>query len=514
MELMRERIVGFVRALPAAQRVGIVAALGVLAVALAAFAVWVTTPAYTVLYSDLDSGSVSEVVDELETHGIAYELDNGGSTVLVPRDELYDTRALLAGEGIAGRTSPQGYELLEEQGLSVSEFRQRVDYQRALEGELSRTLSAMRGVDSASVHLVVPEDSLFTEQQQPVTASVVLANSRPLDDAEVEGITFVVASAVEGLELDHITVADNDGQVLHSPGELGGRSTAGSRNLTQTQEFEHALAGEVERLLTAATDGSPASVVVRAALNYDEEELETETFNPESQVALREQTSEERFEGTGTEPGGAVGVDGGPMPETGESNYERDDELREFGVDRTTSRTVAAPGRVDGLSVAIVMDDGSVTGAEVPPVVEVEELVTAALGLDADRGDTVAVSTTAMPAVEEPVEAEEGLDMLGMLPQAIGALVLLVVAIALFLMTRRRDDDDEGDYLPEPVEELPQRYPEQLEREREPALTAPQRSEEELQTEQVKSEVAQLVESQPEEIATLLRGWLADRRGT
>lgn len=514
MELLRERIVGFVRALPAAQRVGIVAALGVLAIALVVFARWVTTPAYTVLYSDLESAAVSEVVDELEANGVPYELDNGGSTVLVPRDDLYDTRAMLAGEGVAGRTSPEGYELLEEQGLSVSEFRQRVDYQRALEGELSRTLMAMRGVDDASVHLVVPEDSLFSEQQEPVTASVVLTTSRPLDDAEVEGVTFVVASAVEGLELDHITVADDDGQVLHSPGELGGRSTAGSRNLTQTQEFEQALAGEVERLLTSATGGSPASVVVRADLNYDEEERETETFDPDSQVTLREQLSAERFEGIGSEPGGTVGVDGGPMPETGESDYERDDELREFGVDRTTSRTVAAPGRVDGLSVAIVMDDGSITGAEVPPVVEVEELVTAALGLDADRGDTVAVSTTAMPEAEEPAEAEEGLDMLGMLPQALGALVLLVVAIALFLMTRRRDTGDEDDYLPEPIEELPARYPEQVEREREPALTAPQRSEEELQSDRVKSEVAQLVDSQPEEIATLLRGWLADRRGS
>ncbi len=503
MEQLRERITGFVRALPVAHRVGMVAALGVLAVAIASFGVWITSPSYTVLYAGLDDGQVSGVIDELETHGVPYELDAGGSTVLVPRERLYETRASLAQEGLAGRTAPAGYEILEEQGLSVSEFRQRVDYQRALEGELARTLGGMGGIEEASVHIVTPEDSLFSERQTPVTSSIVLTTSRQLNDSEVEAVTFIAASAIEGLELDHITVADADGAVLHAPGELGGHSVATSRNLRQTSEFEQALSGEVTSLLAAATEGSAASVVVRADMNYDEEETESETFNPDSAFALREQLSEERYAGTGAQPGGPVGVDGGPLPEAGDSEYERDDELTEYGVDRITNRSVAAPGRVEGLSVAIVMDDGTMTGAAVPPVAEIEGLVTAALGLVPERGDEVAVSTVPMAAPEEEVIEEEGADLMAMLPQILAALILGLVALGFFLMTRRRQVVVEDVERPQPV----------AVQDPGPTHSLPGPDVADASVE-LKQEVTALVENQPEEIAELLRGWLADRRAT
>ncbi|QBI21234.1 flagellar M-ring protein FliF [Egibacter rhizosphaerae] len=509
MEQLREGITGFVRALPVAHRIGIIAALGVLGIAIAAFGVWVTTPDYSVLYSGLEGDEVGQVVDQLEADGVPYELEGGGTTVLVPREDLYDVRARLAGEGVAGQTSPEGYEVLEEQGLSVSEFRQQVDYQRALEGELSRTLSAMDGIDDANVHLVTPEDSVFTEREDPVEASVVLTTNRELADDRVDGVAYVVASAVEGLELEHITVADQTGAVLHTPGETGGVGSAGNRNLRQQQEFEQVLAGEVEGLLSQATGGSPASVVVRSDMNFDEQETETYIYDPESQVELREQLSEEVFTGTGLIPGGPVGVDGGPDAEGGESDYDRTDELREFGVDREIMRTESAPGGIEGLSVAIVMDDGTLTGAEVPPVAEVEELVGAALGLDAERGDEVAVSTVPIEEPEEEIAEEEGVDLFGIVPQILGGLVLLIVAIALFLMTRRRQVTVEEVEATETLE-LPEPQPAP-----EPALTAPARQPEELapQGDHLKQEVTDLVSSQPEEIATLLRGWLADKSG-
>lgn len=501
---LRERMTGFVRALPIAHRIGIVAAVGVLLVAGLAFVRWVTTPSFTVLYAGLEQTDVADVIDRLETSGVPYELQAGGTTVLVPREHLYQTRAALAGEGVAGRTAPAGYEILEEQGLSVSEFRQRVDYRRALEGELARTLVAMTGISTANVHLVIPEDSLLAQQRRPVTASVVVTTSRPLGPEEIEAVTFVTASAVEGLEIDHITVADADGTVLHAPGEMGGSAVVTNRNLRQTQEFERALAAEVASLLETATGGIPASVVVRADMNYDEEETERETYEPESQIAVREQTTLENYEGTGALPGGPVGVDGGPLPEAEESLYDRDDQLREFAVNRTLSRTVAAPGRVEGLSVAIVMDDGSLSGAAVPPVEEVRQLVGAALGLDEARGDEVAVSTVAMRAVEEAVPEVGGMDMMGLVGQVVAALVLVLVALGLFLMTRRRQ------VVVEDVERTPAIDVQSAAAPPEPAGPPEQVD----PNEQLRREVAALVEHQPEEIATLLRGWLADRRSS
>lgn len=505
---VRERVTAFVKALPVAHRVGIVAAVVAVAMLAVPFVSWITTPSYTVLYSGLDDEALSQVIDGLETQGVPYRLESGGSAVLVPREQLYATRAALASEGVAGRSTPTGYELLDEQGLSVSDLRQRIDYRRALEGELARTLMAMDGIADATVHLVVPERELFAERQQPVTASVLLTTSRTLPETEVEAVTFLVASSVEGLETEHITVADAAGTVLHAPGEAGGTSVATNRNMRQTREFEEALGADVARLLERVTDGTPASVVVRATLNFDEQETRTEAFDPDSQVALREQTSEERFEGTGAPPGGVVGVDGGPLQAGGEeSDYERDEALREFGIDTTTTTTVAAPGKVERLSVAIVMDDGSALDAAVPPEDEVEQLVSAALGLEPERGDEVAVSTLALDPPEEATLEPEAGEALDHLPQILGAVLLLLVVLALFLMSRRRSSItvESIERTVDEVQELPE--PE------EPAAVEAGASEPETPKTALHHDVAALVERQPEEIASLLRGWLADRRG-
>ena len=501
---IRDRITGFVRELPVAHRVAIAAALAALAMLGVFFVRWITTPSYTVLYSGLDDAAVAATIDGLETQGVPYRLEAGGSRVLVPREMLYATRASLAAEGVAGPTAPPGYELLDEQGLSVSDFRQRVDYQRALEGELSRTLAAMEGIREATVHLVLPEDELFAEQQKPVTASVLLATTRTLTETEVEAVTFLVSSSVEGLEVGSITVADAGGTVLHAPGEAGGTSVASNRNLRQTREFEKGLADDIGALLERVTGGIPASVVVRSTLDFDELATETESFDDGNTVTLKEQTTEEQFEGAGSMPGGTVGLDGGPLPgDGGESTYQRDEALREFGVDKITTRTVAAPGRVERLSVAIVMDDGSVTGAQIPPDDEIEQLVSAAVGLDAERGDAIAVSTLPFPAMADEEEPAEPNALTELVPQLVGVLVLLLVSVGLFLMTRRRGMVvKEIDRRQTPV--LPAHEETRVLEPAEPAV---------VNTGGIKADVAELVQRQPEEIATLLRGWLADRRG-
>jgi flagellar M-ring protein FliF len=499
---VRDRFAAFVRTLPVAHRVGIVAALVVLAMASVVFGRWITTPTYTVLYSGLDDAAVAGVVQELDGLGVPYRLE--GSRVLIPKDRLYGTRANLASAGVGGATAPPGYELLDNQGLSISDFRQKVDYQRAVEGELAKTLMAMEGINQATVHLAIPEDELFTERQKPATASVLVGTTRPLSPNEVEAVTFLVSSSVEGLEASNITVADAKGSVLHAPGDGVGSSSVTNRNLRQTREFEEALAADLSGLLTRVTDGVAASVVVRATMNYDEFESQTESFAPETQVTLREQTSEEDYTGTGPVPGGMVGVDGGPIVEGegAESAYTRNEVLREYGVDKVVDRTVAAPGRVEQLSVAIVMDDGTQTGLVLPGVGEIEALATAALGLDAGRGDAIAVTMLPLPAPELPAVPEEAEPTLAdRAPEAVAVAVLLLVSIALFLMSRRRK---------------PSAYPVSVE----PAVASPaqlidpteQLPAEDETVKALQRDVADLVERQPEEIATLLRGWLADRR--
>ena len=506
----RQNLFDMVRAMPLAHQVTIGIAVAVLAMAGYLFFQWVSTPTYAVLYTNLEDGALSEVVDELERQGVPYEIEAGGSRVLVPRGDVYRIRGNLAASGVRTGNAPEGYELLDGQGLNVSDFRQRVDYQRALEGELERTLLAMTDITSATVHLVIPEEALFIEDEEPVTASVLIGSAGPLGPSEVETVTFLVSSAVEALEASMVTVADIDGEILHAGGELAaGGGAIGNRNLRMTREYEAAVAADLRALLSTVAGPNTPSVIVRAQLSFDEESVETETYDKDTAVPVRQQTREETFVGAGDPPGGTVGVEGDEIEtEDGEVyDYRLFEETTEYGIDRTLIRSVTAPGKIEQISVAVVMDDGSLTGMTVPPTSEIESLVTAAAGLVAARGDTVSVSTIPFPVeVEgELTEAEAAggdLDIMSLIPQVIGGIVLFIVAFAFLIMSRSKKVDlsdgaavagaANGGALPgAPAAGLPAGADE---------LGA------------VGSEIMQMVHRQPEEVAVLLRSWLADRR--
>lgn len=501
MEL-KDRITGLVRALPPAQRAGLAVAAIVLVMVAVPFVRWVSAPSYTLLYAGLEDTELAEVADELDGRSVPYELE--GSRVLVPQDQVHRVRADLAQAGISSNPTVPGYELLDDQALGVSDFRQQVDLQRAVEGELARTLSAMDSLESATVRLVLPEDSLFTEQREDATASVLLRPVRDLDAGQIEAVNLLVASAVEGLDPDQITIADTKGRVLHAPGDESTGGGLTDRRQRRTREYEQALSADLTQLLQQAT-GEASSVVVRANLDFDETEIHTEEFDEEA-IALREQTTAERYEGAGMAPGGTVGVDGGPLMAGGDGNYERDDETREFGVGRTTTRVVRAPGAVDDLSVALVVSEN----AEVTDR-QLQELVGAAAGIGGDaREEAIAITRVPPLAADEELPVDEP-GLLDRLPELVALAVLALIAVGLFLMSRRRRG---ADTALEPAEKV---VPAHL-RETQSLGAAKDEDEEETREQPlpqgptVQDEVAELVERQPEEIASLLRGWLADRR--
>jgi len=500
----RNRIGDMLVSLPLAHQVVIGIAAVVLLMAAFLFFQWVSTPSYTVLYSNLDDATLATVVDELDRQGVSYEIEAGGSRVLVPKSEVYSVRAALATAGVESGASPQGYSLLDDQGLNVSDFRQRVDYQRALEGEMELTLLAMNDISNATVHLVMPEESLFAEDEEPVTASVLLETSAQLSELEIEAVTFLVASGVEGLEPANVTVADVDGAVLHAAGDIAADTAVSNRNLRMTRDFEAALAADVRNLLTSVMGEDSASVVVRAQLDFDEQSVETQTYDEDSAVALRESTLDETYVGSGTPPGGTLGVEGETVvtDTSGDYTYDRSEVIREYGVDSVISREVTAPGKVEQLSVAVVMDDGSLTGITAPSTADVEELVAAAVGIDTTRGDSVSVSAIAYPVPEvvedEPAAEAASMDIMSLIPQAVGGLVLLLVVGSLLMMARGASKKTQAAAL-----EVVQ-----------PALADGSGAglgggdgEASIQP-----EVMNLVQRQPEEIAVLLRSWLADRR--
>ena len=432
------------RTLPIAHKVVAGCAVAVLAMGGFLFFEWVSTPSYAVLYTELDDQALSEVIDGLEAQGVPYQIESGGSTVMVPRQMVHSARANLASAGVSASVGPQGYELLDNAGLSVSDFRQQVDYKRALEGELAMTLMAMEAVSSADVLLVLPEEALFIEDQEPVTASVLVGTVRPLGVGDIEAITFLVAASVEGLEANAVALAHVNGQVLSAPGDAQGSMAVSNRNIRMVDDFERALATDVEALLDAMYGEGRTSVVVRADLNFDEQSVETQTFDAATSTPLREQLLEETLNGAGAPPIGTVGVNGEEIPVDGDGTYtyRRDESTTEYGIDRITTVSVTAPGTVNALSVAVAVDDGSITGLPAPDITQLEALVTAALGLNTTRGDQIQVS--AMPFVEantptiavaEPIEVAEA-TIMDQIPQFAGAIVVLVLSIAMLMMTR------------------------------------------------------------------------------
>lgn len=499
MDQLRERIRGFLAMTTPAQRAGIAVSLVIGALAVAAFLRWIGTPSYTLLYANLDDATLAEVVQQLDTQGVSYRIEGGGSRILVPRDQVYRIRASLAEAGVTGQTLPPGYEIFDQQGIGATDFQQRVDYQRALEGELARTLMAMDGVRTASVRIAMPERSPFDTASPQVTASVLLSTAGPISDQQVRSVVLLVANAVPGLTPERVTVADTQGHVLAVPGEdpLG---VSGGGTLELTRAYEQALAADVQRLLANVPGGASASVVVRARLNFDETSIQTEQVDPASAVPTDSQETQETLtqSGQGGQAGGAAG----------NVDYQRQESRQSFAVSRETTTTVQAPGDVEQLSVAVVLDDGTNTGITPADPTRVRALVSAALGLDPARGDTIEVTQMPFPKPQAGPQPSGG-GLMELLPRAVGGLVVLLVAVALFLMMLRSRGRARRRAEAAPAELASWSEPEAL------ASGAPQalaRDRERVTVAVPSVDVLELVQRQPEEIGALLRSWLADRR--
>ena len=512
----------------------VVTGLAVLAVLLggAFFATWAAKPAMVPLFSGMESADAAAVVEELTAAGTTYELADGGRTVLVPQAEVYQLRLDMSAAGLPEQ-APTGYALLDEQGITTSEFRQRVDYQRALEGELARTIGTMDAVQAATVHLVMPEEALFVDDVRKASASVLLtpAPGKTLGPEQVRAIVHLVSSSVEGLDPTTVTVADSAGTVLNAPGEDGAAAAAQDGRAQQTRAFEEELSASAQAMLDRVLGPGGSVVRVSAELDYDERTTVTEAFETaEEAPAVSESTSVENYTGTGVPVGGVLGPENVELPGGGESEYGKEQTERTYAVGKTTEEVTAAPGTVQRLSVAVVLDAGAAGAVD---AARARELVAAAVGLDAERGDvieveempfdTAAADAAAEAAAAAAAEAQRAETMSLVRTGAVLLVVAVLVGLAFRTLRRRErtpvpipvypmtiDDLAGAQQLPagEYAESLPPAP-------RIPEVEAPAPrpvDPEELRRAAAHAEITDLVERQPDEVAQLLRGWLADRR--
>ena len=408
MASLPEQIKAGVGGMGLGRSIGYLAFIGVVVAGLVAFVLWSQQPVYRVLFANLDPDDAGAVISKIKEQRILYKVEDGGRTILVPKEMVYDVRLDLANQGLP-QGGGVGFEIFDRTNLGMSEFVQKVNYRRALQGELARTIAQISAVNGARVHLAMPEPSLFLRDEKKPMASVILklASGGRLNSGHVQGIVHLVSNSIEGLHPEDVTVVDTSGNILTKSAGSDLQSQMSSSQLEYQNTFEKGIEERILVLLGKALGSDKARVMVAADLDFKIVEKTEEIFDPESAVVRSEERSQEKSKGSGSGSGGAPGVasnlPGGLGASGGASPFEskRDQETINYEMNKVTSRIIEPTGTVKKLSVAVLVDGTykAVEGEEekeyVPRSEEalkrIETLVKGAIGFTVVRGDVVEV---------------------------------------------------------------------------------------------------------------------------
>ena len=436
-------------ALPMQTRLAALAGVGVLVGAAIFFAAQSAQAPMEVLFSELSPDDHARIVDRLSRMSVPLTTEDG-NTIYVPSDRVHETRLTLAAEGLPG-ASGVGFEVFDEPRYGESEFGEQVQYHRALEGELSRTISHLAGVERARVHLVLPQRSLFVRRESLASASVVLHLTpgwRVRED-QAAGILHLVSSSVRGLDPDNVTLVDGEGRNLMPVADENGLSNDA---LEFRQRVERQRERAVQRLLDETYGPGVARVTVAADVDFRREERTEEHYIPEESATRSFQITQENDPTANGPaagvPGAATNLPGGAPPDaTNAQNAQgttgRRSETRNFEISKTVSHRVEPVGRVQRLQVAVlvdgVYDSGEFVARDDEELQRIQQIVSAAAGLDEERGDRINV--TCVPFHQpEPLEDPYAFarPFMPYWPLAASAGAFLFLLIAFFLWRRRQ----------------------------------------------------------------------------
>jgi flagellar M-ring protein FliF len=405
---------------------------------------------YVPLYSRLSESEMGTIVENLKKKKIPYRLSETGG-VSVPREQLYDVRLNLAAEGIP-RGSGSGFEIFDQQKLGSTEFVQKINYQRALQGELARTINQMNEVMESRVHLVLPEESLFSEDRKPSSAAVVLKLNpgARLNQRQIQGIVHLISSSVKGLEEDRVSILSTDGQVIFKKKSEDNPLLATSTHLEYKNQIEENLRQKIQSMLEQVLGSSRVISRVTAEMDFNQTQVEQETYDPDSSVVRSQQRRIENNEGGDAAPRGnpdtPINLEGrlqeGPGKEQ-RKKVNRQQETVNYEMNRTNRKTVQAPGSIKKLSVAVMVDglyetkpDASGQPRPVfvgrPPdqLKALEDIVRKAVGYDDARGDQITLSnvpfTMESAAMDDAAQGNRWLEMVKNNQRIILNVVLLI----------------------------------------------------------------------------------------
>jgi flagellar M-ring protein FliF len=425
---------------PRGRVVLVLSAVGVLLFAVVFFKL-ATKPSYTTLASGVDPAQTGKLTSALSEKGIGFELQNNGTAIAVEKAQVPEARIALAEQGLPGNAKP-GFELFDKQKLGASEFQQKVSYQRALEGEVARTIGGIDGISGAQVQLTLPEDTLFADEQKPATAAVLLSGGADLDQSTVRGIANLTASSVEALKTENVTITDSAGRMLWPTGETGADGVGSTTKQAVENRYERMTEATINAMLLQTVGPGKGRVSVNADLNADQSTREQLKYAKKGTPASQK-VETETLKGGQAGSGGAAGT-GGNVPSyaqttagaSGNSDYKRASKDVDNLVDKTVTRTQIAPGAIEKQSVSLVLDKS----VEASDVAELRNAVEAAAGIDAQRGDVLNVSQIPFAKVE-PVGAGPVGGILGILKYVGLGLATLIFLILLSRQLRKRENE-------------------------------------------------------------------------
>jgi len=503
---------------PGQKAVTIVAVVGLIVGGIL-FAAWKSTPTYAPLFSNLSATDAAAVVDKLSSSGVPYQIAGDGTQILVPQDKVYATRLAMSSDGLPGSDS-SGYSLLDKEGITTSEFKQQVDYQRAIEGELAKTIDSLDGVQQASVHLAIPQQDVFNDGSTQPTAAVMLTLSpgATITTAQVQSVVYLVSSSVPGLDPSEVTVADSAGHVLAAPGDELGSLAGGDARSQMTQDYNTRLSNALQAMLDKTVGAGHSVVTVNSELDFDRTSTtkQSYTYDPDTPPVWSQESSENS---SGNQGGGGTfgtGTAAESAPPTGQaSSYGKTDKTVSNALGTVTQTVQNTPGAVKKLAIAVLLDKDA-PGVDLKAI---SSLVTSAVGLDKQRGDTLAIQ--AMPFDDSAAKAAAAAEaasaksaaataahdrLMSLIKQgAIGLLVLVVLAGTWWASVRRR--------RAEPVAVEDQSLELELLTHRPAEEPAPESVPLDGMHEAIarRRALVALADEQPDDVARVLSGWLGSR---
>lgn len=392
---------------------------------------WGQAPEYRVLYSNLSDRDGGAIIDALQQQNVPYKFSEGGGAILVPANVVHEVRLRLASQGLP-KGSIVGFELMENEKFGTSQFLEQVNYQRALEGELARSVQTLSAVQSARVHLALPKPSVFVKEQLKPSASVVLSlfPGRVLDPGQISGIIHLISSSVPDMPAKNVTVLDQTGSLL-SPSRENADAPLDPTQIKYVQQIEEDYSKRIESIVAPLVGNNNVHAQVSADVDFSQAEQTAETFGPNqppNEAAVRSQQTMEARNGGPQIPTGVPGAlsNQPPVPatapitapasavaESGSNSSAHKESTTNYEVDRTIRYTKLPVGSIKRLSVAVIVNNRSVTDksgktTSVPlsdtEKEQITNLVKEAMGFNAGRGDSLNVLNSAFNEEKEVVQ--------------------------------------------------------------------------------------------------------------